>query len=237
MSYTLLCETALQKTQWETGRGLIALTLADSGQRQHIRTAVEALLPHTIHFCCCDTQRRHWTTWQKCWTTLVSRLSMFWFVETLRWVFITVLLKQCAYGLVTFRQRNKLVRVRKRSSFDPAGSIQWNFSRQIKTWFSAANFLKHLVKNIPKQNMITVLSSYHTTAISSWQESPLIYQKQECGMTCFVETFPWDVQIQPTGLRKRTMQTFHSADWNIIQELKRKAKTGSSLFFCFCAIS
>lgn len=32
MSYTLLCEIPLQKTQWETGRGLIALTLADSGQ-------------------------------------------------------------------------------------------------------------------------------------------------------------------------------------------------------------
>lgn len=58
-----------KKTQWETGRGLIALTLADSGQRQHIRTADEALLPHTIHFCCCDTQRHHCSTWQKCWIT------------------------------------------------------------------------------------------------------------------------------------------------------------------------
>lgn len=49
MSSTLLCEILLQKTQWETGRGLIALTLADSGQRQHSRTADEGLLPHTIH--------------------------------------------------------------------------------------------------------------------------------------------------------------------------------------------
>lgn len=49
MSSALLCEIPLQKTQWETGRGLIALTLADLGQRPHYVTAEEGLLPHTIH--------------------------------------------------------------------------------------------------------------------------------------------------------------------------------------------
>lgn len=39
MSSVLLCKIPLQKTQRETGRGLIALTLADSGQTQNYGTA------------------------------------------------------------------------------------------------------------------------------------------------------------------------------------------------------
>lgn len=61
----------------------------------------------------------------------------------LRFNFLFLSSWQCAYGLVRFRQRNNLVRVRKRSSSDPAGSVQWNFSRQKKNLVFCCKFPKH----------------------------------------------------------------------------------------------